>query len=631
MKNKNFEKKLPRLLAIEAFNNIVLSQNGKVIDPRRQIWNWKNTNGEANPVAFDLNAPKDPQLIVYLMNQNVIPPGATLRALAIDGLTKMILYSGKIADAFQSIVVTAVKKPAALSQLPYNMLYWEIVLLNGEVFSLGSSFIEMFWVNMKFVSASLCKKGTPVEILRHSASLLSFNAFFTESVQAVPVNVIVNSVFNCVPPRYDIWHGAPHFTNIPDWNQITLHYNAYIHAHHNSSNSILNCYDTAAVLQYTLLYNGYSCGYCYMRPFGYLFLSNLIGRGQCNNPLYGRSGSWPTVYQNDPDRTAFDNHAFVYSAFPLNNTVADACAGPHSGNETVVQYTDSATDATFPRPPRVPRGNPGNIGYYNGVISVNAIQSMVNLSGMPQTDEFKKIVEFVDEDVVSFSNRHVAGHWPDVLDYPLLHTSWERTYEEIIPGDQEVLKMIFLTKKEKMLTIKIYVGSGDNRLMYNRFLSLSLSQMGESPYKKGPDHLGTYSAISENGYREYRRCFLVYYNIVVDIISNEDTLEIEELGKWYYTWAQKNLTSDLIVHLPSVAIRTSDLNAGSGRELHLSLVECENALIDFVHSEETPRLISYDGKNLVFDNLQHHHKELTVLVIDKGTLLVNKTPLKLNE
>jgi len=54
------------------------------------------------------------------------------------------------------------------------------------------------------------------------------------------------------------------------------------------------------------------------------------------------TGTAAVVAANDPNRTAFGNHAFG----GLAGTVLDACAGPHTGSETKAQYCTAAIDST---------------------------------------------------------------------------------------------------------------------------------------------------------------------------------------------------------------------------------------------------------------------------------------------
>jgi len=82
---------------------------------------------------------------------------------------------------------------------------------------------------------------------------------------------------------------------------------------------IVNCYDCAAALSFMAKILGANTGYNFHDNFGYLNYVEPIGRGKCNNPFYGCSGT-PAVGPDDP-RSGFGNHAYT----KLNGQTYDAC------------------------------------------------------------------------------------------------------------------------------------------------------------------------------------------------------------------------------------------------------------------------------------------------------------------
>lgn len=105
--------------------------------------------------------------------------------------------------------------------------------------------------------------------------------------------------------------------------------------------NLVNCYDQAAAVQALAGATGVKLGWVFLRPYGYIKTTNLVGVGTCNNPFYMGNGSSPVVAGAPPSRTAFDNHAFIANG----NKILDACAGPHLGTETLRAYMESAIDA----------------------------------------------------------------------------------------------------------------------------------------------------------------------------------------------------------------------------------------------------------------------------------------------
>lgn len=145
---------------------------------------------------------------------------------------------------------------------------------------------------------------------------------------------------------YDTQSGAPHYGM--SGTSGTFNLTSYM-----SGNGTVNCYDQAAGVTVCSRLLGILSEYIFMQPFGYILATDLVGIGQCNNPFYpncaapyniallGTGGVTDLV---SPNRTAFGNHAFVR----LNSKIYDACAGPHVGTETLIQYATAAIDISNP-------------------------------------------------------------------------------------------------------------------------------------------------------------------------------------------------------------------------------------------------------------------------------------------
>lgn len=623
-----------RLQSVRALNSIVLSKGNRIINPHQLIWNSKRTRQTPIPVAFDLSRKTPFALEVHLeAEEGALGAQYTLQALSDTGV---VLFSGKGTKNARTITVHSETVPQTFGQLHNNALNWQLISGKDEIIGLGTTWIRLFWVDLSNQPVSAFRRGTPVEALeRVYASSPHTYCFPEDEVSALlktdsrlyDTGSIVNSVFNYVPPRYDIWQGAPHFVSLAGgWNNIVLYYNAYVAAHTSNPSSILNCYDAAAVLQYYLQLSSVATRYCYMNPFGYLRQTNLIGRGQCNNPFYGGSGGPAVINVTNNARTAFGNHAFVY----LSSTgcVADACAGPHTGNETPQQYVNNATDSQYPNPPKVQRGTTANIGYYNGVTTVYKTLSAHEVPDFPHLAAFKKEVGFSEKSVKETARRGVAGKWPSPADYPAFHNTWTVYHEEIVPGEEEVVKLWMLKNGEHDIFMKIFVASGGNELSYNRFLSTGgLSQGTELAYEtvKG---LGHFAAVSKDKARPH--IFWVSDNVMIEISASDNATDLNALAEWYFRWADQNRTPDVTAHLPQPHLQYSSLEPRKGEQLFISHSSEDNELLDFDLEDNSLRLISAEDKILVFDVEQPVKKDLKVLVVDKDTLLVNTQSLKLD-
>ena len=135
--------------------------------------------------------------------------------------------------------------------------------------------------------------------------------------------------------RYDSFHGAPSYGCSGTGGAFQL--GAYLTA----AKPVVNCYDQAAATQALCGALGVATKWLFLRPYGFIHTTDLVGVSPCNNPFFSNHGTSPTVGSNDRQRSAFANHAFA----ELGGAVVDACAGPHTGAEDRAQYVSAAIDA----------------------------------------------------------------------------------------------------------------------------------------------------------------------------------------------------------------------------------------------------------------------------------------------
>lgn len=627
------------ILSIRPRNNIVLSKGGRPINPHKVVWNrHKAPSTPITSIAFALDQDEPASLEIQLLSGRQKLEGKT-RLEALDD-NRNLLFSGEI-NGLDLVLVKAQVSKERLPQRQSRAIHWQLSLDSEEKISLGTTLIEVFWVN---ISSSTYVKGIPVEALRKI-----YSGHKTEVKQSfrLLINQHVQNIFNRVPPSYDTNNGAPRYITWNSWDNITLDYNYYQYEHSAGLNVRLNCYDAASILQYEMRIDGYqNVQYCFMQPFGYLKLTDLIGVIVCNNPFFEGNGTDPYINEYDVRRTAFGNHAFVEVD---NSFIGDACAGPHIGNENAEAYVRAAIDTEVPANYQDPYGNirsawqsggVGNIGRYQGVN-----QQAVQIAGLHEppnllhTESFKRKINFSLETVQGYVSvpQAIAGKWPEPIESPLLNNrwtaffykKWTTSYEEIVPGLEENLKIWVLRNGKQTITIKLYVISGNKNLAFNRFLALgSLSQCPECPYDAGPDQLGHYSAVSLH--KGCNRCFWVFHNVVLDIVTSNSSVNILSLAQWYYQWSTQNITENLSENLPLADINYSSLQPKVGDRLYVSLASDENAMLDIVKPQAGLRLISQAGGGLLFDVLPASEYSLEVLVIDRDTLLVTSQVLQLN-
>ncbi len=77
--------------------------------------------------------------------------------------------------------------------------------------------------------------------------------------------------------------------------------------------ALVNCYDQASIVQICFPLAPSSeppLEWLFMKRFGFIRSTTLVGRGQCNNPFPQSNFSLLTS-RNDPKRRGFGNHAFI--------------------------------------------------------------------------------------------------------------------------------------------------------------------------------------------------------------------------------------------------------------------------------------------------------------------------------
>jgi hypothetical protein len=154
--------------------------------------------------------------------------------------------------------------------------------------------------------------------------------------------------------QYDTVQGAPKYGTWPGGGVFEL--TEYMQR----SDELCNCYDQASAVQVLVGALGVDVVWLYLKPYGYINETNLVGVGACNNPFFTSNGTKKVVAWDDPQRTAFGNHAFPGTAPTTSANIVDACAGPHTGSETLPQYIVAAIDH---RASLYPSGSaPGAVG-----------------------------------------------------------------------------------------------------------------------------------------------------------------------------------------------------------------------------------------------------------------------------
>src|ERR1035437_5609721 len=316
---------LLQITEMTPLGNILLSYGNKVINPGFNLLTHGLSSKKTFKVAFPVSDKSTPLFKVVFKGIIKNYKGATLRAITPDG---SVQFSGTVKNS--TVLMSAAFQPIVHQRSHFPSLTWQLFLTGRPSLELDKNALEIYWTPEPSTATTLNAKGTPVELL-DQMSAMALTA-------AASPRDLVDQVFNFTPPRYDTLHGHSFFIS-GGFDNITLFYQAYLAAA-NEPGAVMNCYDAASILQYLMQQNNIAAKFIFLQPFGYLRLTNLIGRGQCDNPFYQYEGNAPVVDPTDPDRTSFGNHAFVQ--ITNSQLIADACAGPHEGIDTPYQYVAAA-------------------------------------------------------------------------------------------------------------------------------------------------------------------------------------------------------------------------------------------------------------------------------------------------
>lgn len=234
---------------------------------------------------------------------------------------------------------------------------------------------------------------------------------------------------------------------------------------------------------------------------------------------------------------------------------------------------------------------------------MNRVDSHKGLDKMPELQLTKELMEKVgysNKTNTKLKNKYVVTNWLNPKECPILKNGWEVKFEDILPGEDEVIKVWNLKNGDEVIDIRLFVSSQGNHFSLNRFFALgSYISLPQSPFEKGPDYLGHYSAMSK--FTENSIYFWVYHNVVFDVRTQNTTFNIDELLKWLMSSASSNLKDNLDNYLPSID------------SMDLSLFD-KKLLIDI--NADKHFLVQYVSDDKSDNNVK-------VIVVDKNTLLSN--------
>jgi hypothetical protein len=645
--------------------NIHLSLNGELIPLYKPLWK----NEKMYPAVFLMNETPYAALEVTIHILDGALEGEYEYILKTHHDEKPV-FSGKpirILPEKKNIIFEVYPqfKAGDVFLISGNILSWNLFRNNKPISKHPQSVdLELYWLHGE--DYILFKRGVPVEILREMAksfklqnhiALVQFDTQ-RETVKLTSsqhkkktrdwlIDAAVLCCFFYNPPCYDICNPTSRYTKRPcGYDYIIFQLMKYLRAK-NIPSSTCNCEDQAAALQVFMKAVGISdVWFSYLPKDLYLKLTYLVGRGLSNNPKYANpangglykklkcvEGCNPIIAQKDKYRTSFNYHTFCCLGKEKNSDehkVLDACVGPHTGNEDHQEYICNVADPVNPMEIKPP--DPKAIEHYDGVTSIDWIPECKACPESPLTNTFKEKMCLTDEHIKKSVDRFVVCSWPDPRECPpLAKDVWELRFEDIIPGNNAVLKSWVLYKDGMSIDIELYISSRRDTSAMFRFLEIgSNTNLSELPYKKGPRWLGQHSAMSITC--SHMQYFWIYHNVVFNITChNVEKKKVKNLIKWQYEFKKLHIKENIDEFLPSVDdITCLHTTPQKSKTVTVNMKHQENILHDFTFSKDDKnesdglRLIDETDVSLVFEAVKKSNNKLLVVAVDKNTLLVNK-------
>jgi hypothetical protein len=313
-----------QLLSLSFNNTIRVSRNGvEVVNPQ-----WRDGLGAAHPVVYQRSevAAAYVDAVVDITQSVAQPATGTLRSslgvlqlecprcpLSVGRHTCRVKISNlpSVIEAFQATTSAWVLDGASSCNLGQAALQI-YVILNAP----GPSFNGVVWAEaLDFLCGPVGVRGCAGEIL---------------AVQTI--------TRYCHSEHGLTYESANHYAYVVKGGRFCLE--AYILRTDPSA----NCYDQASAVQVLGHAIGCDVQFRYLRAFGFINLTNLMGVPDCNNPGYRLTGETARL-DNLSLRTPFVDHACCV----LNGLVFDACIGPAVGQMTIERYLATAIDDSVPR------------------------------------------------------------------------------------------------------------------------------------------------------------------------------------------------------------------------------------------------------------------------------------------
>ena len=673
-----------KIIEIRAGKNIGISQEGKPVDPTQPLWSLnqllrhqdkpyvRTIAGTNQPSAFSINADTPAKLKVTVRYDDEM---SFCRGTLDAYYNERKLFSSQNVEwnsdeRVALFDVYANGHPERFCRFS-GELTWKINWPNdnGNIgcSEVGKTYLELFWLHG--FGNNLFPKGIPVEILRQAAYALKItgrsatniilagsktNGTIKPSSDPV-IEAIVDVVFFRNPPAYNIYDDDDYFLigTMPGKPMAFL-LNQYLSSIHDPT-SLCNCFDMTAAVQIFLKAVGIkNVKFCRMKPFGYISLTKLVGRGLSNNPFHSQEvrsirESELIVDEFNKLRTTFSSHTFCClpdECFPSrNNTIGstkcvgrnycqhhcsncrilDACIGPHVGNEDIDKYMKNAVANESPDGCCEKK----DFLVSRGITHIDWLPKPETETTSSRNIALKKIIGCSGEKFPC-DEFFVVCPWPDPRNCHVLDKGWDIYFKEVVPGACRAMKTWKLQNKGASIQINIQVTSPSEELTafqaahYSFLEFISESILERSPHEKGPSYLEQYCATFSR--KSFCYDYWTKYNVVFRVTCRNISCDFGALKVWFNELAYKYRKSSIGEDLPSLAEIKKRIIIKIGEKAVLETNSPKNVFIDFVFKEGDNlgiQLVKQRDKRLEFIGLRKSTNIATVAFVDKDTLLTN--------
>ncbi len=338
-----------KMLEITSIKDALRMKNNKirVVAP---YWkdgeNFDDGAGSTHPATITTEDGSDAEMTIKLEVEEAdgLAGTANLVGKLTDGTT--IEWKGTFPVSVGEKTVT-VKTDAKTTRLARHRgdIVWEADVPGCGKHVIGRTRVEIYRIAREAPHAFLFT-GRPVEGMR----------FIYENMNVIGIDVakgnatcdrtvtsrVTNYLHNGHGMTYDTNEGRSFFRTGAKKNRFLM--TSYIAK---APGNIVNCYDQAVAVMVFAGFVGMDGTRRYVRPFGFIKTTDLVGGIQSNNPFFSdpKYDNAPVTNRLSKDRSAFGNHEFYIDK--ATDKVFDACAGPSLGAQDYDDYMEAVVDTAM--------------------------------------------------------------------------------------------------------------------------------------------------------------------------------------------------------------------------------------------------------------------------------------------